>query len=125
MLWFDLIFDLIVNDKLLRDLLAAGVTLVLALIWLRAIDLLAHRGLLEPKLSRKILHIGTGPLFVLCWILFTDASWARYLAAITPLAITLQFFGVGTGLIQDPAAVQAMTRQGNPQEILRGPLYYG
>jgi phytol kinase len=28
-------------------------------------------------------------------------------------------------VIRDPSAVEAMTRTGNPREILRGPLYYG
>ena len=27
--------------------------------------------------------------------------------------------------MKDDAAVQAMTRRGNPREILRGPLFYG
>jgi phytol kinase len=42
-----------------------------------------------------------------------------------PLAITLQFFLVGIGVIRDQSAVQAMSRTGDPREILRGPLYYG
>jgi phytol kinase len=42
-----------------------------------------------------------------------------------PLAITFQFFLVGIGIVQDESAVQAMSRTGNPREILRGPLYYG
>jgi phytol kinase len=110
---------------MLPDLLATVVTFAAALAWLRLIDALAHRGLLEARLSRKIIHIGTGPLFVLCWLLFSDASYARYLAALVPLAITGQFLLVGLGVIPDPAAVQAMTRTGNPREILRGPLIYG
>ncbi|NET33962.1 MAG: phosphatidate cytidylyltransferase [Cyanothece sp. SIO1E1] len=100
-------------------------TFILALIWLRVIDALAHNGAIEPKLSRKIIHIGTGPLFVLCWNLFSAEPWARYLAALVPGAIALQFISVGLGFIKDPAAVQAMTRNGDPKEILRGPLYYG
>lgn len=111
--------------NLARDLLATGVTFAAALGWLRLVDALAHRGLLEARLSRKIIHIGTGPLFVLCWLLFSAAPHARWLAALVPLAITAQFLLVGLGTIKDPAAVQAMTRTGNPREILRGPLLYG
>jgi phytol kinase len=37
----------------------------------------------------------------------------------------LQFILVGTGIIKDPAAVKAMSRSGDPGEILRGPLFYG
>lgn len=108
-----------------QDILATVITLVAAVAWLRVIDALAARGVIEQKLSRKIIHIGTGPLFVLCWILFSDADTARFLAALVPLLITAQFLLVGLGILKDDAAVQAMTRHGNPREILRGPLQYG
>jgi phytol kinase len=108
-----------------RDLLATLVTFAAALGWLRLIDALAHRGVLEPRLSRKIIHVGTGPLFVLCWLLFSPAPAARWWAALVPLAITAQFLLVGLGVLADPAAVAAMTRTGDRREILRGPLLYG
>jgi phytol kinase len=115
----------LLTDHLLNDTLATGITFAAALAWLRLLDFLADRGVLEARLSRKIIHIGTGPLFVLCWLLFSSASHARWLAALVPLAITARFVLVGLGLVKDPAAVQAMTRTGNPREILRGPLFYG
>jgi phytol kinase len=109
----------------IRDVIAAVITLAVALIWLRVVDSLAARGVLEQRLSRKVIHIGTGPIFVACWLLFTPNPAARYLAALVPLLITGQFAMVGTGLMQDPAAVAAMTRHGDRREILRGPLFYG
>ena len=105
--------------------LATIFTFAIALAFLRFMDFLAHRGVLESKLSRKFIHIGTGPVFVLCWLMFPDLPAARYLAALVPLLITVQFVLVGTGMIKDEAAVQAMTRSGNRTEILRGPLFYG
>jgi phytol kinase len=75
--------------------------------------------------NRKLIHIGTGPVFVLSWLFFTDAALARYLAALVPFAITMQFVLVGLGVIGDPAAVAAMSRTGDRREILRGPLFYG
>lgn len=105
--------------------LALVITLGLSLIWLRINDFAAHRGWIGSQLSRKIIHAGTGPLFVLCWLLFNDGWEARYLAALVPLGITAQFLLVGLGMIQDPAAVQAMSRSGDRREILRGPLFYG
>lgn len=101
------------------------ITFGLALGWLRLNDYLAHRGLISSYLSRKIIHIGTGPIFVICWLLFNDAPIARYLAALVPLAFTLQFLLIGIGIIKDEASVQAMSRTGDRREILRGPLYYG
>jgi phytol kinase len=69
--------------------------------------------------------MGTGPLYVLCWLLYKETPEARYLAALVPLLITLQFVLVGVGIIKDEAAVQAMSRSGDRREILRGPLFYG
>jgi phytol kinase len=108
-----------------NNAIALGLSLGLALSWLRINDYFAHRGWIEGPLSRKIIHIGTGPLFVLTWLLFDDAPSARYFAAVIPLLITLQFALVGLGIWRDPSAVKAMSRSGDRQEILRGPLYYG
>jgi phytol kinase len=108
-----------------QDPIATVITLSFALLWLRLMDTIAHWGWIDPKLSRKIIHIGTGPFFVLCWPLFSNAPTARYFAALVPLSITLQFIAIALGGWQDPAAVQAMTRTGNPRELLKGPLYYG
>jgi phytol kinase len=105
--------------------LATLLTFAVALVFLRLMDFLAQRGFIESKLSRKYIHIGTGPLFVVCWLMFPEVPLARYLAALVPLLITVQFVLVGTGIMKDDAAVQAMTRTGNPKEILRGPLFYG
>ncbi len=105
--------------------LATLLTFVIAIAFLRLMDFFAHRGWIESKLSRKFIHIGTGPIFVLCWLMFPDVTISRYLAALVPLLITVQFVLVGTGIMKDDAAVQAMTRTGNPREILRGPLFYG
>jgi phytol kinase len=108
-----------------NNLLALIITFAVALIWLRINDFAAHRGWVNSHLSRKIIHIGTGPIFVLCWLLFNPTPSARYLAALVPFAITAQFALVGLGLVKDEAAVQAMSRTGDRREILKGPLYYG
>ena len=109
----------------MNNVIALVLTFVLALGWLRMMDFLAQRGLIESRLSRKIIHIGTGPLFVLCWLMFDNAPEARWLAALVPLAITVQFALIGLGILQDEASVKAMSRSGDRREILRGPLYYG
>src|SRR3990172_3164897 len=105
--------------------LATLFTFLIAILFLRLMDFLAHRGIIESKLSRKFIHIGTGPIFVLCWLMYPDAPISRWLAALVPLLITAQFALVGTGLIKDEAAVKAMSRTGDRREILRGPLFYG
>ncbi len=110
---------------MLNEWVALVVTSAAALLWLRINDTLAHRGMISGPLSRKLIHMGTGPIFVLCWLLFPDTPEARYLAAFIPFMITLQFILIGFGMIKDKASVDAMSRHGDPREILRGPVYYG
>jgi len=109
----------------MNNWIALAITFAAALGFLRLMDFFAHRGWIESRLSRKIIHIGTGPIYVLCWLLFDDASAARWMAALVPLAITVQFALIGLGIMKDEASVKAMSRTGDPKEILRGPLYYG
>lgn len=108
-----------------NNFLAFIATFLAAVIWLRLNDFAAHRGWISSWLSRKFIHIGTGPLFVICWVLFNETYSSRLLAAIIPLLITTQFVFVGLGIIKDEAAVKALSRSGDRREILRGPLYYG
>jgi phytol kinase len=109
----------------MNPFLAAIITFVIALGWLRLMDFLAHRGWIESRLSRKLIHIGTGPIFVLCWLLFPDLWYSRWLAALVPFLITVQFFLIGVGVVKDEASVKAMSRTGDRREILYGPLFYG
>lgn len=105
--------------------IATVLTFAIAIFFLRLMDYIAHRGRIDSKTSRKLIHIGTGPIFVLCWLMFPDLPISRWLAALVPLLITVQFALVGTGILKDEAAVKAMSRTGDRREILRGPLFYG
>ena len=110
----------------MNPFLALFITLVLALAEIRSLDFAAHRGWIGSRLSRKLIHILTGPLFVLCWLLFPDKFWyERWLAALVPLLFTVQFALIGLGVVKDEASVKAMSRSGDRREILRGPLFYG
>jgi phytol kinase len=110
----------------MNPFLALFITLVIALVEIRTLDFAAHRGWIESRLSRKLIHILTGPLFVLCWLLFPDKVWyERWLAALVPLLFTVQFALIGLGIVKDEASVKAMSRSGDRREILKGPLFYG
>ena len=112
-------------DPWKHDGIVALITLTLALSWLLIVNGFARYYKLPSTLSRKIIHIGTGPLFILCWPLFSDGDAARYFAVVVPLVLTFMFFGVGMGWINNPDLVQSSTRDGDPKELLKGPLYYG
>ncbi len=105
--------------------LATLFTFVIAVAFLRLMDYIAKRGWIDSRTSRKLINIGTGPIFVLCWLMYPDVWISRWLAALVPLLITVQFALVGFGVIKDEAAVKAMSRSGDRREILRGPLFYG
>ena len=109
----------------MNNYIALVITFAVSVLFLRSMDYIAHRGWMDSRLSRKVIHIGTGPLFVLCWFLFEETPDARWLAALVPFAVTVQFALIGLGVIKDEASVQAMSRSGDPREILRGPLFYG
>jgi phytol kinase len=110
----------------MNSYLALLITLIVALVEIRSLDFAAHRGWIDSRLSRKLIHILTGPLFVLCWLLFRpEAVEARWLAALVPLLFTVQFALIGLGVVKDEASVKAMSRSGDRREILKGPLFYG
>ena len=105
--------------------LAFIVTLAAAVIWVKLVGFASDKGILDRPTSRKLIHIGTGPVYVLCWLLFNDDPSARWIAAIVPFLITLQFFLVGSGVIKDEKTVKSMSREGGRGELLRGPTFYG
>ena len=119
---------------------AFALSTCVALLFVAVVCALAATGRLASYASRKLLHIGIGPLFVLCWRLFpaeplpSSSSSSnsllcspRCVAALIPGAITLVFAVIGLGLLtQDFGLVRVMSRSGtNAAEILRGPLIYG
>lgn len=105
--------------------LAALFSLFLNLVWMRLNNLLATKNIVSSSTSRKPIHIGTGSLFVVSWLLFPDNPGSRYLAALIPFLIVLQLALVGFGVLKDNSSVKAMARTGSKQELLRGPFFYG
>lgn len=105
--------------------LAMFLTLLLCLVWMRSINFLASKQFFETTISRKLIHIGTGPIFVLCWLLFPEDAASKYYAAAVPFLIVLQMAIVGLGMMKDYGAVKSMARSGENKELLRGPLFYG
>jgi len=108
-----------------NNLAAFVITLLLSLIWLRFVGYAVLKSWIPNNISRKVIHIGTGPLFVLCWLLFDARMETRFLAVVVPLISTVQFALAGLGLIRDKASIQSMSRSGIKGELLKGPFYYG
>lgn len=68
----------------------------------------------------------SGPVFVLCWPLYPDASWTSALAAASVLVSGgAQFVLVGTRAIHDPLFVKAVGHgPGHERQLLKGPVQY-
>lgn len=87
-------------------------------------DVLTKRNMLDQKLSRKFVHILSGLIFMMAWPLFSASADARYIAAIVPLANFLRLLIYGLKLATNEGLVNAVSREGRPEELLRGPMYY-
>lgn len=97
-----------------------------AMAYLQALRLLVRIGAVSSTVSRKLLHIGIGALYMVCWRLYPSSSpAARFVASAVPFAVTAAFALVGSGLRSDAGLVRTMARTGDRRELLRGPLLYG
>ncbi|DBB12058.1 TPA: Phytol kinase 1, chloroplastic [Trebouxia sp. C0006] len=67
----------VAHDVTATVLAAAG-----AYVWVKLFDWMATRGLLEQTLSRKLVHITSGPLFVLTWPFF---RWVLFESRLLPI----------------------------------------
>ncbi|KAG0566052.1 hypothetical protein M758_7G033400 [Ceratodon purpureus] len=104
-----------------------GVTLIVLVggwVWVRIFDFLTKRKYLGQKLSRKMVHITSGLLFAACWPFYSSFPWAQYLAALVPVSNGIRLLVYGLGLLKDEGLVKSVSREGDPRELLRGPLYY-
>lgn len=87
--------------------------------------MLGKWNMLQRWQRRKLLHIGTGPIFILTWPGFTDDSNGAIWAAVVPFAMTVKFALVGLGYLRDDETVASASRSGDRRELLVGPLLYG
>lgn len=109
---------------LLQDGGAAALVLAGAYSLIRAFDALTERNLIERSLSRKVVHVLSGLLFMSSWPIFSSSIEARYFAAIVPLVNCIRLITYGLRIFTDEGLIKSVTREGRPEELLRGPLYY-
>ncbi|KAH8956263.1 hypothetical protein BDL97_07G031000 [Sphagnum fallax] len=93
--------------------MAAALTLAGPLAVLQLFDELAKRDLLEKMLSRKLVHILAGLVFMLPWPLFSMSPYAKYMAAFAVAANGLRMIGLGLGLLKNDALVKVISREGD------------
>eukprot|EP01038_Epipyxis_sp_PR26KG_P006217 gene6217-8569_t len=94
-------------------------------IWLKVWTTLASNGILAPNLTRKIIHSGSAPLFLLMWPLYSKTSHANIVAAIIPIMQVIRLYSAGTSSTNnDQGIINAVSRSGAKNEALQGPLIY-
>ncbi|KAG9453558.1 hypothetical protein H6P81_006462 [Aristolochia fimbriata] len=99
----DLAFDIIASA------VVSGVTLAVLKFW----EELANRRVFDQKLSRKLVHISVGLVFMLFWPLFSSGSLAPYLAALAPGINIIRMMLLGLGIWKNDALVKSMSRSGD------------
>jgi hypothetical protein len=73
----------------------ATLTLVVAaesLLWVKIWTTLASNRVLDSKLTRKIIHSGSAPLFIAHWPLYSDLPHARWFAGLIPFLQIVRSF---------------------------------
>lgn len=72
-------------DPISQDVLSSCAALGGSIAWLQIWITLAKEGKIDPRLSRKIIHCGSGPLFILLWPLYSsNGITSRAIAASIP-----------------------------------------
>ncbi|XP_022742963.1 probable phytol kinase 1, chloroplastic isoform X1 [Durio zibethinus] len=117
-------FPVAATASLFQDTTASASVLAGAYVLVSTFDTLTQKQLIQQSLSRKLVHILSGLLFALSWPIFSNSYEARYFASLVPLLNCLRLVIHGLSLADDQGLIKSVTREGNPKELLRGPLYY-
>ncbi|KAF7120876.1 hypothetical protein RHSIM_Rhsim13G0066600 [Rhododendron simsii] len=112
------------ENPVVSDIIAAGISGGIALSLLRFWGETAKRGIFDQKLTRKLVHVSVGLVFMLCWPLFSSGHQGAILAALIPGVNIIKMLLIGLGIWKDEATVKSMSRFGDHRELLKGPLYY-
>lgn len=109
---------------LLHDSSATALVISGAYALVSTFDYLTRRNLIQQSLSRKLVHILSGLLFMASWPVFSTSAGARFFASLVPLVNCIRLLVYGLSLATDEGLIKSVTREGKPEELLRGPLYY-
>jgi len=92
--------------------------------WLFLMKTLVTQRFLTQSASRKWLHIVNGITHAMFGPCFSAGNSGRFWCLIGPLLVSIHVAIVGLGWRKDEEMVRSMSRTGNRQELLRGPLIY-
>nr|XP_043631877.1 phytol kinase 1, chloroplastic [Erigeron canadensis] len=113
-----------VSGHLLQDAGATFLIVAGAYALVSGFDYLTQQQIIQQSLSRKLVHILSGLLYMGSWPLFSGSTDARYFAALVPLLNCARLLVHGFSLVTNEDLIKSVTREGKPEELLKGPLYY-
>ncbi|XP_026439628.1 probable phytol kinase 1, chloroplastic isoform X1 [Papaver somniferum] len=108
------------SNIILQDVGATGLVMVGAYSLVLVFDNLTKNQVIQQNLSRNWCMYCQG-----CYsCLVGRSSEARYFAAVVPFVNCARLILNGLSLTTDAGLVKSVTREGNPRELLKGPLCY-
>ena len=110
-----------------RNAACAVLLLLSSIAWIKLCNLMSSAGITSQYVSRKLVHMGSGPLFVLCWPLFTTGLGGQLAALCVPILAVLRLLRAGRAPADSSAGaelVRAISRSGEKKEALEGPMVY-
>ena len=112
------------DTYLVQDLSVTALTAVLGYIFVKLVTTAADRQYVQPRDSRKLIHLFSAPLFMFFWPLFSPATGSQWFAAIVPMLNAIRLYRAGTSAAEEMSLGAAVSRSGNANEALGGPFIY-
>jgi phytol kinase len=106
------------------DIIALIITFLLFILFIGIIVILRKAMFITAYGSGKVIQTFAGPLFLVCWLLFSNDINSKYFAAVVPFLFMILFIAIGTDLLKNKEIVRTMSREGKPRDLLKGPLFY-
>ena len=109
---------------LARDVSVSIFLVIASVMWIKICNGLAGAGVTSQYVSRKLVHMGSGPLFLLFWPFFSTAASAQLCAIAVPVLSLLRLWRAGKAKGAGSELVKAISRSGDKKEALEGPFLY-
>jgi phytol kinase len=100
------------------------ISTALAVLWVKINGFAASKGLVSSKLSRKLIHCSTAPIFMMLWPFYSTDKQACLIAALVPALNILKLYWSSLSKKGESSMAEAVSRSGDPKEVLGGPLLY-
>ena len=100
---------------------------IASIAWIKICNALSGAGVTSQYLSRKLVHMGSGPLFLVFWPLFSTTRGGQLAAISVPVMSLARLMVAGKaaeGSERGAELVRAISRSGDKHEALEGPFKY-